>query len=156
LLSDQIKIRFNKNVVVNKGLTEKLLAAINKYNNKSITALEMMELLLELSHEVNHETELGASLGLTETEKAFYDALACNQSALDMMGDQALVAIAKELVARVKRSTTTDWTIRQSAKDRVMLEVKRVLRQHKYPPDDEMRATNTVLEQADMYAGELV
>ncbi len=156
LLSDQIKIRFKKNVVVNKTLTEKLLAAINKYNNKSITALEMMELLLELSHEVNQETERGANLGLTEPEKAFYDALACNQSAVDMMGDLALVDIAKELVARVRRSTTTDWTIRQSAKDRVMLEVKRVLRAHRYPPDDELRATNTVLEQAEMYAGELV
>lgn len=156
LLSDQIKIRFKKNVVVNKGLTEKLLAAINKYNNKSITALEMMELLLELSHEVNQETERGKELGLTETEKAFYDALACNQSAVDMMGDQALVDIAKELVSRVRRSTTTDWTIRQSAKDKVMLEVKRVLRAHKYPPDDQPRAINTVMEQAEMYAGELV
>jgi len=156
LLSDQIKIRFKKNLVVNKSLTEKLLAAINKYNNKSITALEMMELLLEISHEVNHETEAGNQLGLTDAEKAFYDALACNQSALDMMGSPELVIIAKELVQRVKRSTTTDWTIRQSAKDKVKLEVKRVLRSHKYPPDDEVRATDTVLEQAEMFAGELV
>ncbi|RYY49291.1 MAG: type I restriction endonuclease subunit R [Chitinophagaceae bacterium] len=155
LLSDQIKIRFKKNLVINKGLTEKLMAAINKYNNKSITALEMMELLLELSHDVNRETEIGNSLGLTETEKAFYDALACNQSALDMLGDSKLLIIAKELVERVKRSTTTDWTVRQSVKDRVKLEVKRVLRFHKYPPDDEVRATNTVLEQAEMFAREL-
>jgi type I restriction enzyme R subunit len=155
LLSDQIKIRFKKNLVINKGLTEKLLAAINKYNNKSITALEMMELLLELSHDVNRETELGKSLGLTETEKAFYDALACNQSAMDMLGDSKLLIIAKELVQRVKRSTTTDWTARQSVKDRVKLEVKRVLRFHKYPPDDEARATDTVLEQAEMFAREL-
>ncbi|WP_295673527.1 type I restriction endonuclease subunit R [uncultured Mucilaginibacter sp.] len=156
LLSDQIKIRFKKNVVVNKSLTEKLLAAINKYNNKSITALEMMELLLEITHEVNHETEAGQSMGLTDAEKAFYDALACNSSALEMMGDKQLVQIAKELVERVKRSTTTDWTVRQSAKDRVKLEVKRVLRSYKYPPDDELRATDTVLEQAEMFAGELV
>lgn len=64
--------------------------------------------------------------------------------------------IAKELVARVKKSTTIDWTIRQSAKDRVKLEVKRVLKFHKYPPDDEPRATETVLEQAELHAGELV
>lgn len=67
LLSDQIKIRFKKNLVINKSLTEKLLVAINKCNNKSITALEMMELLLELSHDVNRETEMGNNLGLTET-----------------------------------------------------------------------------------------
>ena len=156
LLADQIKIRFKKNVVVNKSLIEKLMAAINKYNNKSITALEMMELLLYIAHEVNHETEAGEAMGLTDAEKAFYDALACNTSALQMMGDAQLVAIAKELVKRVKNSTTTDWTVRQSAKDRVKLEVKRVLRSHKYPPDDEKRATDTVLEQAEMFAGELV
>ncbi|GAB3915399.1 type I restriction endonuclease subunit R [Mucilaginibacter boryungensis] len=155
LLSDQIKIRFKKNLVVNKSLTEKLMAAINKYNNKSITALEMMELLLELSHDVNRETELGNSLGLTEPEKAFYDALACNQSAMDMLGDSKLLIIAKELVQRVKSNTTIDWTVRQSVKDRVKREVKRVLRFHKYPPDDEARATDTVLEQAEMYAKEL-
>ncbi|MDB5008516.1 MAG: type site-specific deoxyribonuclease, HsdR family [Mucilaginibacter sp.] len=90
LLSDQIKIRFKKNLVVNKSLTEKLLAAINKYNNKSITALEMMELLLEISREVNLETAMGASLGLTDAEKAFYDALAYNESALQMMGSPEL------------------------------------------------------------------
>jgi type I restriction enzyme R subunit len=67
-LSDQIKVRFKKNPVVNKSLTEKLLAAINKYNNKSITALEMMELLLEISHEVNLGTVMDASLSLTDAE----------------------------------------------------------------------------------------
>lgn len=156
LLSDQIKIRFKKNVVINKSLTEKLLAAINKYNNKSITALEMMQLLSEIAADVKRQTELGNNLGLTETEMAFYDALAVSRSAVEMMGDRQLVVIAKELVKRVKDSTTTDWTVRQSAKDRVKLAVKRVLKSHKYPPDDEVRAIDTVLEQAEMYAVELV
>ena len=73
-----------------------------------------------------------------------------------MMGDAKLVEIARELVERVKRSTTIDWTIRQSSKDRVKLEVKRVLRFYTYPPDDEVRATETVLEQAEMHASDLV
>jgi len=98
----------------------------------------------------------GKDLGLTDTEKAFYDALRQNKSAQALMGDVKLLVIAKELVARVNRSTTIDWTIRQSAKDRVKLEVKRVLRFHKYPPDDEPRATETVLEQAELHAAELV
>jgi type I restriction enzyme R subunit len=156
LLSDQIKVRFKKNIVVSKGFTEKLQEAINQYNRKSITALEMLELLLEITKEVNSEFEKGNDLGLTETEKAFYDALTSNKSARDLMGDEKLMIIAKELVERVKKSTTIDWTIRQSAKDRVKLEVKRVLRFHKYPPDDEPRATDTVLEQAELHAGELV
>jgi type I restriction enzyme R subunit len=155
LLADQIKIRFKRNIVINRSFSERLQDAINKYNNKSITALEMMELLFELSKDVKREAERGNDLGLSPTEKAFYDALACNHSAIQMMGDKKLVEIAKELVEKVKRSTTIDWTIRQSAKDKVKLEVKRVLRYHKYPPDDEPRATETVLEQAEMHAEEL-
>lgn len=156
LLSDQIKTRFKRNVVVTKTLTERLQEAINRYNRKSITALEMLELLLDIAGDVNRETERGRDLGLSETEKAFYDALSVNKSAVELMGDEKLMIIAKELVQRVKKNTTTDWTIRQSAKDRVKLEVKRVLRSHKYPPDDEPRATEVVLEQAELHAGDLV
>ncbi len=156
LLSDQIKIRFKRNVVVTKLLSEKLQDAITRYNKKSITALEMLELLIEISKEVNAETLRGRNLGLTDTEKAFYDALSLNQSARDLMGDQKLMEIAKELVNKVKNNTSIDWTIRQSAKDRVKLAVKRVLKSHKYPPDDEPRATETVLEQAELHAGDLV
>lgn len=156
LLSDQIKIRFKKNIVVTKGFTEKLQESINRYNRKSITALEMLELLLEITQDVNAESERGNDMGLTETEKAFYDALSINKSARDLMGDEKLMVIAKELVLMVSKSTTIDWTIRQSAKDKVKLAVKRVLRQYKYPPDDEPRATDTVLEQAELHASELI
>jgi type I restriction enzyme R subunit len=156
LLADQIKVRFRKNIVVSKTFTERLQEAVNKYISKSITALEMMQLLLEITKDVNAETEKGKNLGLSPTEKAFYDALSCNRSAVEMMGDAKLLEIAKELVLKVKASTTIDWTVRQSAKDKVMLAVKRVLRFYKYPPDDEPRATETVLEQAEMHAEELV
>ena len=130
--------------------------AINQYNRKSLTALEMLELLLEITKDVNTETAKGKDLGLTDTEKAFYDALSVNKSAKELMGDEKLMIIAKELVDRVRRSTNTDWTVRQSAKDKVKLEVKRVLRFHKYPPDDEPRAVDTVVEQAELHARELV
>jgi type I restriction enzyme R subunit len=156
LLADQIKLRFKRNAVIDRSFSERLQDAIARYNNKSITALQMIEVLLEITQEVNTETARGNDLGLTETEKAFYDALTCNKSALDLMGDAKLVEIAKELVRRVKNSTTIDWTVRQSAKDRVRLEVKRVLRFHKYPPDDQPRAVSTVIEQAEMHAEELV
>ena len=156
LLSDQIKIRFKRNAVVSKTFSERLTDAINQYNRKSLTALEMLELLLEITKDVNTETAKGKDLGLTDTEKAFYDALSVNKSAKELMGDEKLMIIAKELVDRVRRSTNTDWTVRQSAKDKVKLEVKRVLRFHKYPPDDEPRAVDTVVEQAELHAGELV
>jgi type I restriction enzyme R subunit len=95
LLSDQIKIRFKKNTVVTKGFTEKLQEAINQYNRKSITALEMLELLLEITKDVNAESERGTDLGLTETEKAFYDALMVNKSARELMGDNKLYQLTK-------------------------------------------------------------
>ncbi len=156
LLADQIKLRFKRNAVIDRSFSERLQDAISRYNSKSITALQMIEVLLEITNDVNKETARGNDLGLTETEKAFYDALTCNKSAIDLMGDAKLVEIAKELVKRVKNSTTIDWTVRQSAKDRVRLEVKRVLRFHKYPPDDQPRAVSTVIEQAEMHAEELV
>jgi type I restriction enzyme R subunit len=156
LLADQIKLRFKRNAVIDRSFSERLQDAISRYNNKSVTALQMIELLLEITNDVNIETARGNDLGLSETEKAFYDALTCNKSAVDLMGDSKLVEIAKELVKRVKNSTTVDWTVRQSAKDKVKLEVKRVLRFHKYPPDDEPRAVSTVIEQAEMHAEELV
>lgn len=156
LLSDQIRIRFARNAVTNRQFSERLSDAVYRYNQRSLTALEMIELLLEITEEVNAETAKGKDLGLTDTEKAFYDALTVNKSARELMGDEKLMVIAKELVDKVRRSTTIDWTIRQSAKDRVKLEVKRVLRFHKYPPDDEPRATDTVLEQAELHAEDLV
>lgn len=155
LLSDQIKIRFKRNVVVNKHLSEKLQDAIRKYNQKSISALEMIEMLMELSKEVTAQLKKGEELGLNEAEKAFYDALSESSSARTLMGDEKLMLIAKELVQRVRKSTTIDWTVRQSAKDRVKLEVKRVLRMYQYPPDDQPRATETVLEQAELHAADL-
>lgn len=155
LLSDQIRIRFARNAVTGRQFSERLSDVVQRYNQRSLTALEMIELLLEITEEVNAETARGKDLGLTDTEKAFYDALTVNKSARELMGDEKLMVIAKELVEKVKRSTTIDWTIRQSAKDRVKLEVKRVLRFHKYPPDDEPRATDTVLEQAELHAEDL-
>ena len=116
----------------------------------------MIELLMELSKEVTEQTRKGDDLGLNDAEKAFYDALSESKSARALMGDEKLMIIAKELVQRVKRSTTIDWTIRQSAKDRVKLEVKRVLKFHQYPPDDELNAIETVLEQAELHARELI
>jgi type I restriction enzyme R subunit len=156
LLADQIKIRFKRNAVIDRSFAERLQMAIARYHNKSITALQMIELLLEITKDVNKETSRGNELGLTEPEKAFYDALTCNKTAQELMGDAKLVEIAKELVNRVKGKTTIDWTVRQSAKDKVRLEVKRVLRFHKYPPDDQPRAVETVIEQAEMFAEELV
>lgn len=87
-------------------------------------------------------------MGLTEDEVAFYDALADNESAVQVLGDQNLRIIAKELVETVRKNVTIDWTIRENVQAKLRLMVKRILRKWGYPPDKQEKATQTVLEQA--------
>ncbi len=95
----------------------------------------------------------GEELVLSDAELAFYDALEVNDSAVKILGDQALRAIARELVETVRRNTTIDWTVRESAKTKLRVMVKHVLRRHAYPPDKQEQATQTVVLQAEMMAG---
>jgi type I restriction enzyme R subunit len=92
----------------------------------------------------------GAELGLTEDELAFYDALETNDSAVKILGEPALLAIARELTRTVRDNVTIDWTIRENVRAQLRVLVKRILRKHGYPPDKQEKATRTVLEQAEV------
>jgi type I restriction enzyme R subunit len=92
----------------------------------------------------------GERLGLTEDELAFYDALEANDSAVQVLGDEALRGIARELVAAVRANVTIDWTVRENVRAQLRVIVKRILRRHGYPPDKQEKATQTVLEQASV------
>nr|MBC8453965.1 DUF3387 domain-containing protein [PVC group bacterium] len=92
----------------------------------------------------------GEALGLTDDEVAFYDALEVNDSAVKVLGDECLHTIAQELVATVRRSVTIDWTVRENARAKIRVMVKRILRKYGYPPDKQEKATQTVLEQAEV------
>jgi type I restriction enzyme R subunit len=96
----------------------------------------------------------GEVLGLTEDELAFYDALETNDSAVKLMGDEALRAIARELVQTVKANVTIDWTVRENVRAQLRVLVKRILRKYGYPPDKQAKATETVLEQAEVLSEE--
>jgi type I restriction enzyme, R subunit len=96
----------------------------------------------------------GVDLGLNEDEIAFYDALAANNSALEVMGKDNLKVIATELVTRVRKSVTIDWTLRESARAKIKALVKRILRNHGYPPDLQDEATKLVLQQAELRCAE--
>jgi type I restriction enzyme R subunit len=95
-------------------------------------------------------TKRGVALGLNDDEVAFYDALAANESAVQAMGSAELRVIAAELVTQVRKSVTIDWTVRESARARIKVMVKRILRKHGYPPDLQDEATQTVLAQAEL------
>ncbi|MCH7954375.1 MAG: type I restriction endonuclease subunit R [Candidatus Marinimicrobia bacterium] len=156
LLNDEIKSRHRKNVVLARSFAEMLEKAIRKYQNRAIEAAQVIEELIELAKTMKKAQDRGEELGLNDDEIAFYDALEVNDSAVKVLGDEALKIIARELVEAVKRSVTIDWTIRENARAQIRVIVKRILRKHGYPPDMQEKATQTVLEQAEVICGDLI
>lgn len=148
LLKDEIKVRSKRNLVQSQLFSDKLKKTLNSYHNRAISTLEVIEELIKLAKDLDAATKAGQEMGLTEDEKAFYDALSNNGSALEAMGDDKLKVIAAELITQVKRSVTIDWTLRESARAKIRVMVKRILNKYGYPPDLQESATKLVLEQA--------
>jgi type I restriction enzyme R subunit len=145
-----VKIRGRRNLVQGQLFSEKLKKTLNAYHNRAITTQEVIEELINLAKEFDAATKRGEELGLTEDELALYDALAANDSAVMAMGDDKLKLIAAELITQVRSSVTIDWTLRESARARIRVMVKRILNKYGYPPDLQDAAVKTVLQQAEV------
>ncbi len=156
LLEGEIKARAKGNVVQGKQFSEMLALAIRRYQSRGIETAQVIEELISLAKEMREAQVRGEALGLTSDEVAFYDALEVNDSAVKIMGDAALRAIARDLVKVVRDNVTTDWAIKESAKANLRRIVKRVLRKHGYPPDKTEQAVDMVLLQAETVASEWV
>jgi type I restriction enzyme R subunit len=150
LLDSEIKIRKQKNLVQSKSFAEMLEEAIKRYHNRSIEAIQVIEELIEIARQMKQADKRGEILGLSEEELAFYDALETNDSAVKILGDEVLRQIAQSLVKTVRSNVTVDWTIREDRRAFLRAQVKRVLRKYNYPPDKQEKATQTVLEQAEL------
>lgn len=150
LLKDELKVRSKRNLVQSQLFSEKLKKTLNAYHNRAIATQEVIEELIKLAKELDAATKRGDDLGLTDDEVAFYDALAANESAVKAMGDDKLKVIAAELISQVRKSATIDWTLRESARARIRVMVKRILNKHGYPPDLQEAAVKTVLMQAEL------
>jgi len=150
LLAGEIKARGRKNVVQARSFAEMLELAIRRYQNRAIEAAEVIEELIGLAKKMREANARGEQLGMTEDELAFYDALETNDSAVRILGDETLRKIAQELVKTVRANVTIDWTVRENIKAQLRVLVKRILRKYDYPPDKEAKATQTVLEQAEV------
>ena len=150
LLRDEIKGRTRRNLVQSRAFSEMLKKALNAYHNRAIATQEVIEELIRLAKEMREAVNRGADLGLNDDEIAFYDALAMNESAVQVMGVDELKVIAVELVTAVRKSVTIDWTVRESARAKIRVMVRRILKKHGYPPDLREEATRTVLEQAEL------
>lgn len=150
LLKDELRTRSKRNLVQSQRFSEKLKKTLNAYHNRAIATQEVIDELIKLAKEMEDAIKRGESLGLTDDEVAFYDALATNQSAIEAMGDDKLKVIAAELITQVRKSVTIDWTLRESARARIRVMVKRILNRYGYPPDLQEEAVRTVLEQAEL------
>ena len=150
LLQGEITKRRKRNVVQARSFAEMLEEALRKYRNRAIEAAQVIEELIELAREMREANARGEKLGLKEDELAFYDALGTNDSAVKVMGDEVLSEIARDLVKTVQGSVTIDWTIRETSRARLRVLVRRTLRRYGYPPDMQEKATDTVLEQAEV------
>jgi type I restriction enzyme R subunit len=156
ILNDEIKSRLRTNLVKSKKFLEMLETAIKKYQNNLLTTAQIIEELIRIAKEVKSSDEDATKLGLSEAELAFYDALETNDSAVKVLGDEVLKTIAREIADKVKKNATIDWTIRESARAKLMVLVRRTLTKYGYPPDKQQKAIDTVLKQAELIADEMV
>ena len=153
LLKGEIAARRKKNVVEARNFSELLDRSLLRYRNRAVETAQVIEELIGLARELREAEGRGERLGLSDDELAFYDALADNESAKDVLGDEKLRDIARELVEMVRGSASLDWTYREAVRAKLRTAVKRVLRKHGYPPDKQEQATDTVLEQAEALTG---
>ena len=150
LLKGELAVRKRRNVVQARSFAEMLDQTVRRYANRAIEAAQVIEELIQLAREMREANARGEALGLSEDELAFYDALETNDSAVQVLGDETLRNIARELVETVRNNVRIDWTLRENVRANLRRLVKRILRRHGYPPDNQEKATRTVLEQAEV------
>ena len=150
LLKGELSTRRRSNVVQARSFTDLLEQTLRRYRNRAIEAAQVIEELIQLAKDMQAANARGEKLSLSEDELAFYDALETNDSAVQVLGDETLRNIARELVETVRRNVTIDWTLRENVRAQLRVLVRRILRKHGYPPDKQEKATQTVLEQAEV------
>jgi len=155
ILNNELKVRAKTNLVKSKKLLEMLEGAIKRYQNNLLTTAEIIQELINIAKQIKEADKEGEKLGLNNDEVAFYNALEVNDSAVQVLGDEQLKQIAREIAEKVRANATIDWTIRESARAKLMVLVRRTLNKYGYPPDKQQKAIDTVLKQAELLADNL-
>jgi type I restriction enzyme R subunit len=150
LLDGEVKRRSRKNIVQGRSFAEMLENALRRYQARAIEAAQVIEEMIALAKDMREADRRGEALGLTEDEVAFYDALETNDSAVKVLGDETLRTIAQELLKTIRNNVTIDWTVRENVRAQMRVMIKWILRRYGYPPDKQARATELVLEQAEV------
>lgn len=152
LLASEVKTMSRRNVIAERKFSEMLERAMRSYNNRSLTAAEVVAELVALAKEMKTENDRGAALGLRDDELAFYDAVCQNDSAVMELGDEVLKRIAHELVDVVRANATVDWDKKEQVRASLRRHIRRLLTKYKYPPDKQEAAVQLVMQQAEMLA----
>ncbi|ANS80273.1 Type I restriction-modification system, restriction subunit R [Serinicoccus hydrothermalis] len=142
------------NLVRQRAFSERITELMNRYTNQQLTSAEVIAELIALAKEVAAEADRGQTFdpALSEDELAFYDAVAQNESAVELMGDDVLAAIARELLGVMQRDVKTDWTVRDDVRAKLRSSIKRLLVLHRYPPDRQLEAIRLVIDQMEAMA----
>ena len=156
LLKGELATRRRKNKVQSRSFAALLEQTLIRYRNRTIEAAQVIEELIKLAQEMREANARGERLGLSDDEVAFYDALATNESAVRVLGDDQLMVIARELVETVRNNVSIDWTLREAARANLRRMVRRTLNRHGYPPDQQEQAIRTVIEQAELFPEDLL
>jgi type I restriction enzyme R subunit len=150
-MAEQESIYKRTNVVQSQKFSEKITQLMNAYYNGLITNEEVIKELLETAAQIAALHKQGETLGLTEEEMAFYDALTKPEAIKDFYSNDELVALTRELTEQLRKNRTIDWQQKESARASMRVMVKRLLKRHKYPPEGMEDAINTVMSQCEMW-----
>ena len=156
LIKDEVKSNFRTNVVKQRKFSDLLQKSLDKYSNRAIEAAQVIEELIAMAKEFKEDLERRDSHNLSHDEEAFYDALATNESASELMGEEVLVEMAREVAKKLRENLTVDWSVRDSVRARLRILIRTLLRRYKYPPDQQKDAVELVLRQAEVVSEELV
>ena len=156
ILNGELKSRAKTNLVKSKKLLEMLEGTIKRYQNNLLTTAEIIQELINIAKQIKEADKEGEKLGLTNDEVAFYNALEINDSAVQVLGDEQLKQIAREIAEKIRANATIDWTIRESARAKIMVLVRRTLNKWGYPPDKQQKAIDTVLKQAELFTNNII
>jgi type I restriction enzyme R subunit len=152
ILNNELKLRAKTNLVKSKKLLDLLEGAIKRYQNNLLTTAEIIQELINIAKQIKEADKEGEQLGLNNDEVAFYNALEVNDSAVQVLGDETLKDIAREIADKVRANATIDWTIRESARARLMVLVRRTLNKWGYPPDKQQKRLTPHVRQAELIA----
>ena len=155
-IKDEVKTRFRTNVVKQRKFSELLEKSLGRYANRAIEAAQVIEELIEMAKQFKKDLERRVSHNLSPEEEAFYDALAQNESAQELMGEEVLVEMAREVAKKLRENLTVDWAVRDSVRARLRILIRQLLRKYKYPPDQQPGAVKLVLTQAERLSEEMV